>query len=78
MIKKLLKKLTPKKRIRSTSKTKTKARFVNESNIKKLASLNQKEFLKQMDLESFGLTDAQYEHRVEKYGNNEINRKGFP
>jgi len=78
MIKKLLKKLTPKKRIRSTSKVKTKARFVNESNIKKLASLNQKEFLKQMDLESFGLTDAQYEHRVEKYGNNEINRKGFP
>jgi len=75
--KKWSKKIIPKKRIKSSSKVKNKTRFINESNIKNIAALNQKQLLEQMHLDYFGLTEKSYNERLEKFGTNEINRKGF-
>jgi hypothetical protein len=76
-LKNVIKKITPKKKIKSSNKVNNKLRFVNESNIKKLSILNQKEMLDQMNLDFFGLDEESYEARLEKYGTNEINKKGF-
>lgn len=51
--------------------------YTNGDNIKQIAQLNQKQLLKQLELDSFGLQDDQIEIRRKKYGINALKNTKF-